>query len=117
MVTNGDLLAKVKVVPNEQALNTAKGRLSNPLILLKNAEVEFNRNQSLFDKEIISKRDFDNAKLTYDQAKQNGDSVGGIFEVFATGLPYGLGSYSQWDRKLQSKITSLLMSVNALKSI
>ena len=52
-----------------------------------------------------------------DQAKQNGDSVGGIFEVFATGLPYGLGSYSQWDRKLQSKITSLLMSVNAFKSI
>jgi chorismate synthase len=52
-----------------------------------------------------------------DQAKQNGDSVGGVFEVFATGLPYGLGSYSQWDRKLQSKITSLLMSVNAFKSI
>ena len=52
-----------------------------------------------------------------DQAKQNGDSVGGIFEVFATGLPYGLGSYSQWDRKLQSKITSMLMSVNAFKSI
>jgi len=52
-----------------------------------------------------------------DQAKKNGDSVGGIFEVFATGLPYGLGSYSQWDRKLQSKITSLLMSVNAFKSI
>jgi len=52
-----------------------------------------------------------------DQAKQNGDSVGGVFEVFSTGLPYGLGSYSQWDRKLQSKITSLLMSVNAFKSI
>ena len=52
-----------------------------------------------------------------DQAKKNGDSVGGIFEVFATGLPYGLGSYSQWDRKLQSKITALLMSVNAFKSI
>ena len=52
-----------------------------------------------------------------DKAKANGDSVGGVFEVFATGLPYGLGSYTQWDRKLQSKITSLLMSVNAFKSI
>ena len=71
LVTNGDLLAKVKVVPNEQSLNTAKGRLSNTLILLKNAEVEFNRNQSLFDKEIISQQQFDNVKLSFDQAKQN----------------------------------------------
>ena len=71
LVTNGDLLAKVEVVPNEQSLNTAKGRLSNTLILLKNAEVEFNRNQSLFDKEIISQQQFDNAKLSFDQAKQN----------------------------------------------
>ncbi|MAV79019.1 MAG: efflux transporter periplasmic adaptor subunit [Flavobacteriaceae bacterium TMED171] len=71
LVTNSDLLAKVKVVPNEQSLNTAKGRLSNTLILLKNAEVEFKRNQSLFDKEIISQQQFDNAKLSFDQAKQN----------------------------------------------
>ena len=71
LVTNGDLLAKVKVVPNEQSLNTAKGRLSNTLILLKNAEVEFNRNQSLFEKEIISQQQFDNVKLSFDQAKQN----------------------------------------------
>ena len=52
-----------------------------------------------------------------DQAKANGDSVGGVFEVVATGMPYGLGSYTQWDRKLQAKITSLMMSVNAYKSI
>ena len=71
LVTSGDLLAKVKVVPNEQSLNTAKGRLSNTLILLKNAEVEFKRNQSLFDKEIISQQQFDNSKLSFDQAKQN----------------------------------------------
>ena len=71
LVTYGDLLAKVKVVPDEQSLNTAKGRLSNTLILLKNAEVEFKRNQSLFDKEIISQQQFDNSKLSFDQAKQN----------------------------------------------
>jgi len=52
-----------------------------------------------------------------DKAKANGDSVGGVFEVIATGMPYGLGSYTHWDRKLQSKITSLMMSVNAFKSI
>ena len=54
---------------------------------------------------------------TIDKAKSAGDSVGGIFEIIATGLPYGLGSYSQWDKKLQAKISALLMSVNAYKAI
>ncbi len=51
-----------------------------------------------------------------DEAKSSGDSVGGIFEIIATGLPYGLGSYTQWDKKLQAKIAALLMSVNAYKA-
>ena len=56
LVTNGDLLAKVKVVPNEQALNSAKGRLANQIIEMKNAKVDYDRNKSLFDKQIISKQ-------------------------------------------------------------
>ena len=52
-----------------------------------------------------------------DNAKKNGDSVGGQFEIIATGLPYGLGSYVYWDRKLHAKIASMLMSINAMKSI
>jgi HlyD family secretion protein len=89
LVTNGDLLAKVKVVPNEQALNTAKGRLSNTLILLKNAEIEFKRNQSLFEKEIISKRDFENAKLNYDQAKQNVENARTDLQIIKMGSAGG----------------------------
>ena len=54
---------------------------------------------------------------TIDEAKANGDSVGGLFEVVATGLPYGLGSYTQWDQKLHARITGLMMSVNAFKGI
>jgi chorismate synthase len=54
---------------------------------------------------------------TIDDSKKSGDSVGGIFEVIATGVPYGLGSYTQWDRKLHARISALMMSVNAFKGI
>ena len=50
-------------------------------------------------------------------AMKSGDSVGGIFEVVATGLPYGLGSYTQWDRKLHARISESIMSINAFKGI
>jgi len=52
-----------------------------------------------------------------DKAKKAGDSVGGIFEVTATGVPYGLGSYSQWNNKLQARISTMMMSINAFKGI
>lgn len=89
LVTNGDLLAKVKVVPDEQALNSAQGRLSNTLILLKNAEVEFKRNQSLFEKEIISKQQYDNAKLNYDQAQQNVQNARSDLQIIKLGSAGG----------------------------
>ena len=54
---------------------------------------------------------------TIKKAKKEGDSLGGIFEVIASGLPYGLGNYNQWDRKLQVKITECVMSINAFKGI
>jgi len=56
-------------------------------------------------------------KKRIDEAKNQGDSVGGKFEVFATGVPVGLGSYSQWFDRLQSKISESIMSINAIKGI
>jgi len=52
-----------------------------------------------------------------DKAKSDGDSVGGVFEIIATGLPYGLGSHTQWNRKLQARIAESILSVNAFKGI
>jgi len=52
-----------------------------------------------------------------DKAKKSGDSVGGVFEVIASGLPYGLGSHVQWDTKLHARIAESIMSVNAFKGI
>ena len=52
-----------------------------------------------------------------DKAKNNGDSVGGVFEIIANGIPYGLGSHVQWDTKLHARIAESIMSVNAFKGI
>ena len=70
-VNAGDLLAKIKVVPNEQTLNSAEGRVKNAKIIVENAKLEFNRNQSLYFKGIISEQEFNTIKLNFEQAKQN----------------------------------------------
>ncbi len=51
-----------------------------------------------------------------DQAKEAGDTVGGVVEVVATGVPMGLGSHVQWDRRIDGLIAQALMSINAVKA-
>lgn len=52
-----------------------------------------------------------------DGAQAEGDSAGGVFEVIASGLPYGLGSYTHWDRKLTTRLSAAVMSINAIKGV
>lgn len=52
-----------------------------------------------------------------DQAKKDGDTLGGEMEVVARGLPVGLGSHVSWDRKLDGRLASMLMSIPAVKGV
>lgn len=52
-----------------------------------------------------------------DQVLRAGDSVGGVFEVVAHGIPPGLGSHAQWDEKLDARIARALMSIQAVKAV
>jgi chorismate synthase len=52
-----------------------------------------------------------------DQAKKNGDSIGGIVEVIVEGMPPGVGSYVHYDRKLDAKIAGAIVSINAFKGV
>ena len=52
-----------------------------------------------------------------DAAKEAGDTLGGAFEVIATGLPPGLGSYVQWDRKLDGRLAQAMMCIHAIKAV
>jgi chorismate synthase len=52
-----------------------------------------------------------------DTAREAGDTLGGVFEVVAGGLPIGLGSHAQWDRRLDGKIGEAFLSLNAIKGV
>jgi chorismate synthase len=52
-----------------------------------------------------------------DRAREAGDTVGGSFEVIARGVPAGLGSHVQWDRKLDGRLAQALMSIPAIKGV
>jgi chorismate synthase len=56
-------------------------------------------------------------KAEVDHALRAGDSVGGIFEVVARGLPPGLGSHVQWDEKLDARLARAVMSIQAVKAV
>lgn len=56
-------------------------------------------------------------KALIDQTKKNGDTIGGVVEVIIGGVPAGLGSYVQWDKKLDAKIAQAVTSINAFKGV
>ncbi|MBS7070460.1 MAG: chorismate synthase, partial [Streptococcus parasanguinis] len=56
-------------------------------------------------------------KAYIDQVKKDGDTIGGIVETLVGGVPVGLGSYVQWDKKLDAKISQGVVSINAFKGV
>ena len=91
-VQEGQLLAKIKVVADEGQLNSAKGRLANTKIVLKNATIEYKRNKTLFEKEIISQQEFQTAELNYNRAKQDVNNAQSDYEIIKLGSAGGSAS-------------------------
>src|ERR1051325_7088766 len=56
-------------------------------------------------------------KAEVDQALRTGDSVGGVFEVVAHNVPPGLGTYAQWDERLDGMLAQAVMSLQAVKAV
>ncbi len=88
-VNAGDLIAKIKVVPNEQSLNQARGRVKNAEIALNNTKVEYDRNKAIFDKGVISSQDFNTQQLRYDQAKLELDNARSDYQIIRDGSAGG----------------------------
>ncbi len=95
----------------ETAMRVAAGALCK--IFLQNCGVEISG-------EVLSVGGVtgeDEIKKRIDAAKALGDTVGGIFEIKISGVPAGLGSHIQWDRKLDAKFAAAFMSIQAIKAV
>ena len=88
-VLAGDLIAKIKVVPNEQTLNSAEGRVKSAQIVMNNSKIEFQRNKVLYEKEIISEQEFNSATLRYNQDMQNLDNAKSDLQIIKLGSSGG----------------------------
>ena len=85
----GELIARIKVVPNEQTLNSAQGRVKNAEIVMKNSKIEFKRNKALFKKEIISEQEYNSSELRYSQDTQNLSNAKSDLQIIRLGSSGG----------------------------
>lgn len=99
----------------ETAIRTAVGALAR--IILKEFGVEISSCVTQIGKLAIDGEITDEVKKFIDETAENGDTLGGIFEVTALNLPVGLGSYVHWDRRLDGQIAQAVMSIPAIKSL
>jgi chorismate synthase len=89
---------------------------------LKNADVAWEKLQQLHaSKEVVlncaDPETEERMKAEVDQALRTGDSVGGVFEVVAHGVPPGLGTFAQWDERLDGMLGQAVMSLQAVKGV
>ncbi|WP_339628502.1 efflux RND transporter periplasmic adaptor subunit [uncultured Maribacter sp.] len=107
-VKAGDLIATIKVVPNEQTLNQAKGRVNNANIALGNTKIEYDRNKTLFDKGVISSQDYNTLKLRYDQAVQELQNAQADYQIIRVG---SAGGSSSANTNIRATVTGTLLEI------
>ena len=89
VLNEGDLIARIKVVPDEASVYRVQSQVNNLKLAVKNAERDFQRSTDLYAKQIISQQDFDNAELSYSQVKENLSASQNDLEIIKKGSVSG----------------------------
>ncbi|AVR45331.1 efflux transporter periplasmic adaptor subunit [Christiangramia fulva] len=108
-VKEGDLIAKIRVIPNVSSLQSAKDAVATAKINLDNEKKIYNRQKELFNKGVISANDFDNAETTYKRAEQNYRSAQQNYEIVKTGTTSGIGAAA--NTLIRSTVTGMVLDV------
>jgi len=104
----GDLIAVIKVVPNEQSLFAAQGRVKNAELRLNNAKLEFERNEALFERGVISNQDYNNLKLAFDQATQDLKNAEADYQIIKEG---SVGGSSSANTNIRATTTGTILEI------
>ncbi len=112
-IKSGDLIAKIKVVPNVSSLNSANNQIQSAKIDLENQKKVFDRQKALFDKGVISANDFDGAQTAYRQAQQTYNSTVQNAEIIRTGTTSGMSNIAQ--TLIRSTVSGMLLDVPVKK--
>ncbi|PTM11451.1 MAG: efflux transporter periplasmic adaptor subunit [Bacteroidetes bacterium] len=108
IVKKGDLIAKIRVVPNEQSLVSANSRINTARLNFDNANTLYNRNKLLFEKGVISKQDFENSELSMNQAKESLGQAQNDYQIIKKG---SLSSGSGANTNIVAQIPGTILSI------
>ena len=108
-VKSGDLLVKIKVVPNLNALTNAQNAINDAQITLNDQKRNFDRQMELFKKGVISKVDLEQAEVTFDQAKQSYQAARQSFDIVKTGTTKGYGNAA--NTLIRSTVSGMVLDV------
>ena len=89
IVMRGDLIANIRVVPNEQALLSANSRINSAKLSYNNAKKLFDRSKKLYEKGVISKQDFENSQLSMEQNQESLMQAENDFKIIKQGTLTG----------------------------
>lgn len=109
MVKAGEVIAKVKVIPEMSSLSAAQSRVRLAEINLKQAETDMEREQALYDRQLVSREEYDKVKQTRDQAREEYNAAVDALEVVRDGVSKSNASSSS--TLIRSTISGLVLDV------
>ena len=108
-VKSGDLLCRIKVVPNLNALNDAKNNIDQAKIGLDDQLRNLERQKGLFGKGVISKVDLERAQVSYDQARQTYGAANKRYDIVKTGTTSGYGNTA--NTQIRATVSGMVLEV------
>jgi HlyD family secretion protein len=109
MVKNGEVIAKVKVIPDMINLNAAESRLNQAQLNYENEKIKFDRQKQLFDKKVIAESDFLNAQLAFNTAKEEVEAAKSNLEIIKEGVSKKAATAS--NTLIRSTITGMILDI------
>lgn len=109
MIKQGDIIARVKIIPNMVELNNAESRVNRSKINYENAKLDYDRNTDLLKSQVISKTDFQKSELEYNSSKEELESAESNLELIRDGVAKRSGQTT--NTLIRSTISGMILDV------